>query len=107
MAELSVLRIFSGARTLCTDIEEAIGLVCAITKLCEDEVLDILSTAGVLVVPGSEAEREIRNFIIENAEIKTTDQLKREVGFRFCICDDEAERLVEKWFDFPYGIKEV
>ena len=100
---ISTLKLFSGARDLCLDIDDAIELVCALTKSSEDEVISLLSRTGVFVITGSEEERAIRNFIIENDGKIPDGELKREVSFRFCVCDREAERLVEKWIGFPGG----
>lgn len=103
MDNSTILRLFAGARDLCLDIEEAIELVCVIMKSTEDEVSGILSDRGEYVIRGSSQERAIRNFIIENDGTMPDDELAKAVGLRFCICDAEAKRLVEKWIGFPGG----
>ena len=102
MGDLDIMKVFAGARDLCPDIGEAIKLVCAITKSSEEEVVGLLVAAGVLIVPGSGEEREIERFISGNAGTNTVEELIGEVGFRFCISDKEAARLVKKWVGFPW-----
>jgi len=94
-----ILSSFSYFRDNYTDVETAIEAVCIITKLDQEEVLSVLSAVGVYVLPDSEEENEIRRFINSADRTKTVNELTAEVGFRFCICDREAKRLVEKWFN--------
>jgi len=91
-----VLRSFSESRKRQPDIEKAVDKVCQDTKLDKEEVLAILDAAGVYVLPGSEMERSIKDFVSSVDWTKITiDELIREVGFRFVISDKESKRLVE------------
>ena len=92
-----ILRAFSEAREKHTDIQTAIEVVCISTGLDKEEVLGVLSVSGVYVLPDSKEEHEIKSFINSVDRTKTVDEMTKEVGFRFCISNKEAKRLVEKW----------
>ena len=101
MEELrKILKSFSELRDKYSDIGTAIEAVCISTGLDRERVLGVLDMTGVYVLPGSEEEYEIKRFI-SSADMtkKTVKELGRHVGFRFCISDREAERLVHKWLD--------
>ena len=93
----NILRAFSEARDKHADIQTAIEVVCISAGLDQKEVLGVLSVSGVYVLPDSEEEHEIKRFINSVDRAKTVDEMTREVGFRFCISNKEANRLVEKW----------
>ena len=89
-----------------SDIQTAIEAVCISTGLDRENVLGVLSGAGVYILPDSEEELEIKRFICSTDKTKTTvKELAEKVGFRFCISDREAERLVHKWFDYSEDIR--
>lgn len=96
--ELKFLRVFSELRNNYSNIETAIEVTSVSTGLDLEELLGLLSATGVYVLPGSEEEDGIRRFIDSAPKTTAVDELARAVGFNFCICDDEAKRLVEKWF---------
>ena len=99
MEELQkILKSFSELRDKYSDIETAIEAVCIDTGLDRERVLGVINVTGVYV-SGSE-EEEIKKFIRSASMIKTTvKELRMQVGFRFCISNREAERLVHKWFN--------
>ena len=93
-----VLKVFSELRDRYSDIKTTIEAVCISTKLDQEEVLGVLSASGAYVLPDSEEEREIKNFISSADMTNTTvNELISKVGFCYCISDREAKRLVEKW----------
>jgi hypothetical protein len=96
----AILQGFSCLRDRCLDIEKAIDQVSNDLGIDREEVLDVLTTTGVFVMPNSKAEDDIKDFIRMADRAKTTaNELAKEVGFRFCISNKEAERLVLTCFD--------
>ena len=94
---LKIFKVFSELRDRYSDIETAIEAVCISTKLDQEEVIGVLITSGAYVLPDSEEERAIRNFISSADMTKTNvNELIGKVGFYYCISDREAKRLVEK-----------
>ena len=101
-----ILKSFSELRDQYSDIQTAIEAVCIDTKLDQEDVLGALSGAGIYILPGSEEEIEIKRFICSTDKTKTTvKELAKEIGFRFCISDREAERLVHKWLNCSEDIR--
>ena len=92
-----IIKSFSELRGKYPDIETAIEMVCVTTKSDIEEVLSVLSMTGVYVPPGPE-EDEIKCFINSAGKTKTVSELVRAVGFTFVISNEEALRLVKKWF---------
>ena len=95
-----ILKSFSELRDQYSDIQTAIEMVCVATGLGREDVLGVLSGAGLYILPGSEEELQIKRFIASADRAKTTEkELARAVDLNFCISSREAVRLVHKWFN--------
>ena len=95
-----ILKCFYDLRDKQSDIEKAVEQVSNDTGINQEEVLGVLTGAGLYILPGSEEEGEIKRFISSADRTKTTvKELVKGVAWCFCISNKEAERLVHKWFN--------
>ncbi len=99
-----ILRHFSTYRDM-YPVEVAIEHVANDTGIDQQEVLDVLSGAGLYILPDSEEEQQIRRFIDSAHRAKpTVNELSRAVAWNFCISNKEAARLAHKWFNYSEDI---
>jgi hypothetical protein len=92
-----ILKTLSNVRHEYPDIKDAIRYVSYKVNEDYDEIVNLLISAGIYVPNDSETGKMIHEYIDSVKDKFASDEIIDRIGFYWCICDQEAERLYWKF----------